>query len=108
MFARVLEFVPKVEKKEEFIRVVKNEVLPIFKKQQGFLELLPFFPEVKDQKALTVTLWAEKMDVERYERDWFPKVEQIMKPYLTTPIIVHNFYRVETSLCEHFEKALAA
>ncbi len=29
MFARIQEFVPKLEKKEEFIRVDKNEVLPI-------------------------------------------------------------------------------
>jgi len=34
MFARILEFVPKLEKKEEFVRVIKNEVLPILNKQQ--------------------------------------------------------------------------
>ncbi|MGB9233864.1 MAG: hypothetical protein WCC04_05575 [Terriglobales bacterium] len=108
MFTRILEFVPKMEKKEELIRVLKNEVLPILKKQQGFLEILPFFPEVKNEKALAVTLWAEKKDVERYEKDWFPKVEEMIKPYVATPIIMHNVYRVETTLCEHFEKALAA
>jgi len=42
MFARILEITPKVEKKEEFIRVIKNEVVPILRKQQGFLEILPF------------------------------------------------------------------
>jgi heme-degrading monooxygenase HmoA len=108
MFARILEFVPKMEKKEEFIRALKNEVLPILKKQSGYLEILPFFPEIKNEKALTVTLWTEKKDVERFEKDWFPKVEEMIKPYLTTPIVVHNFYVVETTLCEHFEKALAA
>ncbi len=35
MFARILESVPKLEKKEEFIRVLKNEVLPILNKQHG-------------------------------------------------------------------------
>jgi len=107
MFARILEFVPKLEKKEEFIRVVKDEVLPILKKQHGFLEILPFFPETKNEKVLTISLWIEKKDVERYEREWFPKVEEIMKPYLTTPI-TFKYYMVETTLCEHFEKALVA
>jgi hypothetical protein len=36
MFARIVEFIPKVEKKEELFRVVRNEVLPILKKQPGF------------------------------------------------------------------------
>lgn len=107
MFARILEFTPKYEKKEEFLRVVKNEILPILKKQTGFLEILPFVPEVRTEKVLTISLWMEKKDLERYEREWFPKVEEIMRPYLTTPI---NFrmYHLETTVCEHFVQTMAA
>ena len=50
MFARIGEFIPKLEQKEEFVKVVRNEVLPILKKQAGFLEILPFFPETKTEK----------------------------------------------------------
>ena len=51
MFARILDFEIKLEKKEEFIKVVKNEILPILKKQVGFLDILPFVPEkMKDEK----------------------------------------------------------
>lgn len=107
MFARILEFVPKLEKKEEFIRVVKNDVLPILRKQHGFLEILPFFPEIKNEKVITISLWTEKKDAERYELEAYSKVEEILKPYLTTPI-TFKFYMVETTLCEHFEKTLAA
>jgi hypothetical protein len=106
MFARILEFVRKLEKKGEFVRVIKNEVLPILNEQHGFLEMLPFFPEIKNEKAITISLWAEKKDAERYE-EWFPKVEEILKPDLTTPI-TFKYYMVETTLCEHFEKTLAA
>ncbi len=107
MFARILELTPIYEKKDEFIRVIKNEVLPIMKKQHGFLEILPFTPEMKEDKTISISLWADKNDALRFERDAFPKVEQIMKPYLTKPITV-RMYTVETSLCEHFEKSLAA
>jgi len=107
MFARILEFVPKMEKKEEFVKAVKNEVVPILKKQTGFLEILAFFPEDKTEKARFVSLWTERKHFERYEREWFPKVEEIMQPYLTTPI-TYKFYMLETALCEHFEKAVAA
>ena len=107
MFARMLEFVPKMEKKDEFIKVIKNEVLPIMKKQTGFLEILPFFPEVKAEHVRIVSLWTEKKQFEKYEREWFPKVQEIIQPYLTSPITYH-FYTLETTLCEHFEKAMAA
>ena len=102
-----MEFVPKLEKKEEFVRVIKNEVLPILNKQHGFLEMLTSFAEIKNEKAITISLWTEKKDAERYEREWFPKVEEILKPYLTTPI-TFKYYMVETTLCEHFVNALAA
>jgi len=107
MFARILEFVPKLEKKEEFLNVIKKEVLPILQKQTGFLEILPFTPELKDEKMITVTLWMERVNLDRYERDTFPKVEEILKPYLKTPI-TWKVYTVETTLCEHFVQTLAA
>jgi len=107
MFARILEFVPKAEKKEELINVVRNEILPILKKQNGFLEVLPFTPEMKNEKYVFISLWTEKRHSEAYAREWFPRVEQIIKPYITTPITYNN-YAVETALCEHFEKAMVA
>jgi len=107
MFARILEFVPLMEKKDEFIRVVKKEVLPILKKQEGFLEILPLVPEIKTEKVLAVTLWTDKKEFERNEQEWFPRVEQILKPYLATPSL-RRLYTLETTICEHFEKTLIA
>jgi len=107
MFARVLEFTPRMDKKEEFIRVIKNEVLPIMKRQTGFLEILPFFPEVTTEKALTISLWTDKKNAEKYEKEWFLKVQEILKPYLLTPVVYRPFW-VETTLCEHFANAMTA
>jgi hypothetical protein len=104
----MLDFNLKLEKKAEFIKVIKNEVLPILRKQAGFLEILPFVPEnLKEDKWLNISLWATKLDAERYEREFYPKVLELLKPYLTTPITV-KLYTIETTLCEHFEKALVA
>jgi len=107
MYARILEFVPLMEKKDEFIRVVKKEVLPILKKQEGFLEILPLVPEIRTEKVLAVTLWTDKKDLERNEQEWSPRVEQILKPYLSNPP-VRKLYMLETTLCTHFEKTLIA
>lgn len=108
MFARILDCEVKLEKKEEFVKVVKNEILPILNKQLGFLEILPFFPDqITERKVITISLWATKADAERYEREFYPKVHEIIKPYITTPLAVRP-YTVETTLCKHFVEALAA
>ena len=107
MFARILEFTLKTDKKEEFVRIVKNEILPILKKQSGFLDILPLIPEAKHEKFVTISLWTEKKDVEKYDRMVYPEIQQILKPFLLTPIEVRP-YLVETTLCEHFVNALVA
>ncbi|MGB0078037.1 MAG: hypothetical protein WBP87_10785, partial [Candidatus Sulfotelmatobacter sp.] len=105
MFARILDCEVKLEKKEEFVKIIKNEVLPILKKQTGFLEILPFFPEkMKEEKVITISLWTTKADAERYEREFYPKVLNIVKPFLTTPVNV-SYHKLETTLCEHFVEA---
>jgi quinol monooxygenase YgiN len=106
MFARILEFTPKFEKKEELINAVRLEVLPILKKQPGFLELVPFVPETKNERVLAITLWTEKREAEKYVKgEAFAKVEKILKPYLTTQIEV-RMYNVETTVCEHLVETL--
>ena len=108
MFARILDCEIKLEKKEEFVKVVKNEVLPILRKQPGFLEILPLFPEkMKEEKVITVSLWNTKADAERYERESYAKILNIVKPFVTTAVYV-SYHKLETSLCEHFVAALVA
>ena len=108
MFARILDCEVKPEKKEEFVRVVKSQVVPILKKQPGFIEILPFFPEkAREGKMINISLWNTKSDAERYEREAYPKVEQILEPFLAT-LLVSKLYTLETTVCEHFVAALTA
>jgi quinol monooxygenase YgiN len=107
MFARILEITPKLEKKDELIKTIREEVLPILKKQPGYLELLPFIPEIAQEKMVAITLWTEKREAQKYVNEVFPKVEQILKPFLAVPVVVRT-YTVETTLCKHFVEALTA
>ncbi len=107
MFARIMHFDLKVDKKDEFIKIVKNEVLPILKKQVGFVEILPFTEEAKPEKVIAVTLWNTKRDVERYVMETAPKVKEIVYPYLTTPVEA-KAYVLETTIAKHFVEALTA
>ena len=105
MFARIVEIAYKPEMKDELIKTVRQEILPILKKQPAFLELLPFVPEVATEPMFAITLWADQRDAERYVTEAFPRLEQVLKPFVTIPLTVRT-YRVETSVCEHLVDAL--
>ena len=54
-----------------------------------------------------VAFWAQKRDAERYEQNAYPKVAEMLKPYLATPTTLKH-YAVETSTGSTFMKAFAA
>ncbi|MGA7295318.1 MAG: antibiotic biosynthesis monooxygenase [Terriglobales bacterium] len=107
MFARILAFEVKVERKEEFVKVVKDQVLPILRKQIGFLEVLPFLQKnVTETKVLTISLWTTRKDAERYERESYSKTLEILTPFVISPVEV-SYSNLETVLCDRFVDALA-
>jgi hypothetical protein len=48
---------------------------------------------LKNEKAVYITLWAEKRDAERYHNEVFNRVEDIVRPFLTTPITWEVLHR---------------
>jgi heme-degrading monooxygenase HmoA len=108
MFARIVNFEIKPEKREDLVKVLKNQIVPILKKQNGFLEVLPFLPEkMKTEKVCVVSLWATPSDAARYEKEIYAKVHEILKPFLISPVQVEN-YHLETTVCERFVETFAA
>ena len=105
MFARILEITPKMEKKDELINVIRQDVLSILKRQPGFLEFVPFVPEAVNDKWIAISLWSEKRNAEKYVAEVYEKVENIVKPFLAAPVVFRT-YNVETRLCEHLVEAL--
>jgi hypothetical protein len=100
MFARKLEFDLMLVKKDEFLRKVRDEVLPILKKQEGFIDILGLTDELKVEKALLISLWETKEHAMKYEREFFPKITALLRPYLLTPFVVTPCV-VETTISEH-------
>lgn len=105
MFARIVEIAPKLEKKEELLKTIRQEILSILKKQPGFLELLPFVPEVASEHMIAITLWTDRREADRYAVDVFPRIEQVLRPFLSIPVWV-RMYTVETTVCKHLVDAL--
>ena len=106
MFARKLEFDLVLIKKDEFLHKVREEVLPMLKKQDGFIDVLGLTNEIKVEKALMISLWETREKALQYEKTVFPNIMSLLKPYLISPITVTP-YMVETTLSEHLFSTLA-
>ena len=88
MFARFLEMTVKPEKKPELIRKMREEALPILKKYEGFVDVIPLEVETESTVFYAISLWHEKSNAEKYEKENFAKVKAIYEPFLTKPIVV--------------------
>jgi heme-degrading monooxygenase HmoA len=88
MFARFLEMTIQPDKKTEFTKKVKDEILPILKTYKGFFDLIHLEVETEFAKFYSISLWHDKAEMEKYTKENFPKVKAILEPFLTAPVIV--------------------
>ena len=106
MFARKVEFDLVVNKKEEFLRKLRDEVLPIMRKQPGFIDILGLTNEIKVEKALVISFWESREHALNYEKTAFPKITEMLKPYVMTSFVVTPCV-VEKTISERILTAVA-
>lgn len=81
MFARVVTLLPKPKMLNEFEVTFEKEILPLLRKQKGFVdELLLVTPEKKGM--LAISLWEKKEYAETYNRELYPQIEKIVGKYI--------------------------
>ena len=81
MFARHVQFQLKKNMVKEFPVVFEKEILPLLRKQKGFLdEMLLTTTDKLD--VVAISLWEEKELAERYNRDAYPQVLKILEKYV--------------------------
>ena len=100
MLARKVEFDLVLNKKDEFLRKFRDEVLPILRKQDGFIDILGLTNEIRVEKAIIISLWDTREQALKYEQTMFPKITDMLKPYMMSRFTVTP-YMVETTVSEH-------
>lgn len=90
MFARhiTLELKPTLAK--EFPATFEREIVPLLKKQKGFVdELLLMTPEKR--AVVAISLWEKKEHAENYHRELYPKVEKLVEKYIEGAPVIKEF-----------------
>jgi len=90
MFAREVVLQLKPNAVNEFPVTFEKEILPLLRKQKGFVdELVLVTPEKKELEA--ISLWESKEYAELYNRELYPRIEKIMARYIEGIPVVKKF-----------------
>ena len=86
--ARSVRFDIATDKNDQFHTLFRNEVLPILKKQDGFLDELLL---VKDQHVLAISVWNDMDSARKYESTTYPQLDKALRPVMTGKPTVETF-----------------
>jgi quinol monooxygenase YgiN len=107
MFTRIVECQVKPDKRDEVSSRIRNDVLPILQKQPGFVELIGLQHDSNQERLVSISFWNSREDAERYHREHFNHIVDMLKPLLkTTPKV--ETYNVDTSTTHRIAAGRAA
>lgn len=95
MISRIVDCNIKLEKLNEFRKMLSAEVLPQIAREDGFVDVIECI-DTKTGHFICNTLWETLQDVETYDKGLFQEVAQRLMPLLRDQPQVHTMV-VETS-----------
>jgi hypothetical protein len=85
----------KANKAAEFTRTINDEVVPLLRKQKGFLDEIVLAVPGKTE-AVGISLWDRKESAETYNRETYPQVQKSLENVVEgTPVV--KTYEVTSS-----------
>ena len=96
MYSRIVECRVRPDKRDEFSRKLRDQVMPILQKQPGFVDTIGLIHETDTGRVLAISFWQRKEDADRYAQQHFKEVLEIIRPIIDGDPRVETF-QVETS-----------
>jgi heme-degrading monooxygenase HmoA len=107
MFTRIVEVTTKSGKAKELSNTINDKVLPILKKQVGFVDETLLVSDVESDRVLALSFWNTREDAERYNREQYPAVHEMIRHLLETEPVVRTF-NVDSSTTHKIAASKAA
>ena len=107
MFTRVLELTTKPGKNKQLSDTINDKVLPILKKQKGFVDETVLVSDKEDNRVLSLSFWNTREDAEEYHRAQYEKVHEMVRNLLDTEPVIRTF-DVHTSTTHRIAAGKAA
>ena len=91
MFTRVVESVSKSGKARELSSAINEKIVPILKKQAGFVHEIVLVSDADSNRVLALSFWKTREDAERYQREQYESVRETLQPLLEAEPVVRTF-----------------
>ena len=91
MFTRVVEITSKSGKARELCNTIDDKVLPILKRQAGFVDEMVIVSDTQPNRILALSFWNTREDAQRYAREQFDTVQKTVQHLLETGLVVRTF-----------------
>jgi heme-degrading monooxygenase HmoA len=86
MFTRVVEVQAKPGRAKDLCNTIAEKALPILRNQPGFVDEFVMVSTTQSDRILAISLWRTQEDAERYNREQYPTVnELIQNQVIATP-----------------------
>jgi len=96
MFTRVVEITTKPGKANDVANMIHEKVLPILRKQAGFVDEAVLMADKEPNRVLALSFWNTKEDAERYHREEYQKISDMLSPHVENAPTIRRF-NVHTS-----------
>ena len=91
MFTRIVELTTKPGKDRQLADTIDGKVLPILKKQKGFVYEIVFVSDKEDNRVLAQGFWNTKEDAEQYHRAEYQNVHEAIRHLLESEPVIRTF-----------------
>ena len=91
MFTRVVELVSKPAKSRELSSAINEKIVPILKKQAGFVDEIVLVSDADSNRVLALSFWKTREDAERYQREQYKSVREALQSLLEAEPVVRTF-----------------
>ena len=107
MFTRVVEVKAKSGKARELAKTIGDKALPILREEQGFVDEIVLVSDTEPDRLLAISFWKRQQDAERYSRDKYPQVNELIGNLIESSPVVRTF-NVDTSTSHKIASGKAA
>ena len=91
MFTRVVEVQAKSGKAKELAKTIYDKALPILRGQTGFVDEVVLVSDTEPDHLLALSFWNRQQDAERYNKEQYPKVNELIAHLVATAPAVKTF-----------------
>jgi quinol monooxygenase YgiN len=91
MFTRTVEVTAKSGKGRELANTINDKVLPILKKQTGFVDETLLVSDAEPDRIVALSFWQNKEDAEEYQRGQYPAIHEMVRHLLDAEPVIRTF-----------------